>query len=84
MKVRNDEQRAVARNAQLKVRRYCTCGRKFIGNLAWASHMRWAEARGLGLEHRYNGTMPKGIFRCHRGADGRLRDRPPAAPARRE
>lgn len=43
-------------NAQLKVKRYCTCGRKFIGNPGWASHQRWADRTGVGAEHHYAGT----------------------------
>lgn len=46
------------RNAQQKIRRYCTCGRKFVGNLGWASHLRWAERTGVAAEHRYAGTRP--------------------------
>jgi hypothetical protein len=52
------DRKTVRRNAQQKIRRYCTCGRKFVGNPAWASHQRWADRNGVGSEHRFNGTMP--------------------------
>jgi hypothetical protein len=63
------DRKTVRRNGQQKICRYCTCGRKFVGNPSWASHQRWADRNGVGSEHRYAGTMPKPISEYH--PDGR-------------